>query len=156
MKEQYKIIVLSDELSRGKIQNALDKNKCKTIVHVVDVSAIVQIENSFQYIIIWRVDAEKLTIELINRGVQSTKIINLTKYMYEWKNKLISIYQINPDLMSLYISMKKAKSDPTYELFATGLSYPHCGISTEFLSKKSIKLTLPSQDLYYDYLIASQ
>ncbi|MFP3361262.1 hypothetical protein R0K17_28540, partial [Planococcus sp. SIMBA_143] len=82
------------------------------IVHVVDVSAIVQIENSFQYIIIWRVDAEKLTIELINRGVQSTKIINLTKYMYEWKNKLISIYQINPDLMSLYISMKKAKSDP--------------------------------------------
>lgn len=54
-------------------------------------------------------DAEKLTIELINRGVQSTKIINLTKYMYEWKNKLISIYQINPDLMSLYISMKKAK-----------------------------------------------
>ena len=80
-------------------------------------------------------DAEKLTIELINRGVQSTKIINLTKYMYEWKNKLISIYQINPDLMSLYISMKKAKSDPTYELFATGLSYPHCGISTELLSK---------------------
>ena len=53
MKEQYKIIVLSDELSRGKIQNALDKNKCKTIVHVVDVSAIVQIENSFQYIIIY-------------------------------------------------------------------------------------------------------
>ena len=32
---------------QGKIQNALDKNKCKTIVHVVDVSAIVQIENSF-------------------------------------------------------------------------------------------------------------
>ena len=120
MKEQYKIIVLSDELSREKIQNALDKNKCKTIVHIVDVSAIVQIENSFQYIVIWRVDAEKLTIELINRGVQSTKIINLTKYMYEWKNKLISIYQINPDLMSLYIAMKKAKSDPTYELFATG------------------------------------
>lgn len=54
-------------------------------------------------------DAEKLTIELINRGVQSTKIINLTKYMYEWKNKLISIYQINPDLMSLYISMKKQR-----------------------------------------------
>lgn len=62
MKEQYKIIVLSDELSRGKIQNALDKNKCKTIVHVVDVSAIVQIENSFQYIIIWRVDAENLQL----------------------------------------------------------------------------------------------
>ena len=54
--------------------------------------------------------------------------------MYEWKDKLISIYQINPDLMSLYISMKKQR-DPTYELFATGLSYPHCGISTELLSK---------------------
>ncbi|MCU5158684.1 hypothetical protein OCD67_17810, partial [Bacillus pacificus] len=84
MKEQYKIIVLSDELSKEKIQNTLDKNKCKTIVHLVDVSAIVQIENSFQYIVIWRMDAEKITNELINRGVQSTKIINLTKYMYEW------------------------------------------------------------------------
>ncbi len=73
------------------------------------MSAIVQIENSFQYIVIWRMDAEKITNELINRGVQSTKIINLTKYMYEWRNKLISIYQINPDLMSLYISMKKSK-----------------------------------------------
>ena len=109
MKEQCKIIVLSDELSREKIQNTLDKNKCKTIVHVVDVSAIVRIESSFQYIVIWRVDAEKLVNELINRGVQSTKIINLTKYMYEWRNKLISIYQINPDLMSLYISMKKQR-----------------------------------------------
>ena len=156
MKEQYKIIVLSDEVSGGRIQNALDKNKCKTIVHVVDVSTIVRIENSFQYIVIWRVDAEKLTNDLINKGVQSKKIINLTKYMYEWRNKLISIYQINPDLMFLYMSMKKVKSDPTYELFSTGLSYPHCGISTELLSKKSIKLTLPSQDLYYDYLIASQ
>ncbi|PDY17992.1 hypothetical protein CN520_06555 [Bacillus cereus] len=156
MKEQYKIIVLSDELSGDRIRNTLDKNKCKTIVHVVDVSDVVRIESSFQYIVIWRGDAEKLTNDLINRGVQSSKIINLTKYMYEWKDKLISIYQINPDLMSLYISMKKAKSDPTYELFATGLSYPHCGISTELLSKKSIKLTLPSQDLYYDYLIASQ
>ncbi len=83
VKEQCKIIVLSDELSREKIQNTLDKNKCKTIVHVVDVSAIVRIESSFQYIVIWRVDAEKLVNELINRGVQSTKIINLTKYMYE-------------------------------------------------------------------------
>ncbi|MED3119449.1 hypothetical protein P4281_18555, partial [Bacillus thuringiensis] len=131
MKEQYKIIVLSDELSGERIRNTLDKNKCKTIVHVVDVSDVVRIENSFQYIVIWRVEAEKLTNDLINRGVQSSKIINLTKYMYEWKDKLISIYQINPELMSLYISMKKAKSDPTYELFATGVSYPHCGISTE-------------------------
>ena len=54
MKEQYKIIVLSDELSREDSKMHADKNKCKTIVHVVDVSAIVQIENSFQYIIIWK------------------------------------------------------------------------------------------------------
>lgn len=60
MNEQYKIIVLSDELSVGRIRNVLDKNKCKTIVHVVDVSDIVRIENAFQYIIIWRVDAENL------------------------------------------------------------------------------------------------
>ncbi len=92
-----------------RIRNTLDKNKCKTIVHVVDVSDVVRIESSFQYIVIWRGDAEKLTNDLINRGVQSSKIINLTKYMYEWKDKLISIYQINPDLMSLYISMKKNK-----------------------------------------------
>lgn len=80
-------------------------------------------------------DAEKLTNDLINSGVQSSKIINLTKYMYEWKDKLISIYQINPDLYVFIHFYEKAKSDPTYELFATGLSYPHCGISTELLSK---------------------
>ena len=75
MKEQYKIIVLSDELSREKIQNTLDKNKCKTIVHLVDVSAIVQIENSFQYIVVWRMDAEKLTNELINRACKVQKLL---------------------------------------------------------------------------------
>ncbi|MBE5105086.1 hypothetical protein IGI01_07235 [Bacillus thuringiensis] len=156
MIEQCNIIVLSDKLSEELIRNVLDKNKCKTIVHVVDLADIVGLSDSFQYIIIWRADAEKFTNNLIHMGVQSSKIINLTKYMYEWKERLISIYKINPDLMSLYISMKKAKSDPTYELFVTGLSYPHCGMSTELISKKSIKLTLPSQDLYYDYLIASQ
>ena len=54
MKEQYKIIVLIDELSGERIRNTLDKNKCKTIVHVVDVSDVVRIESSFQYIVIWR------------------------------------------------------------------------------------------------------
>ena len=37
-----------------RIRNTLDKNKCKTIVHVVDVSDVVRIESSFQYIVIWR------------------------------------------------------------------------------------------------------
>ena len=87
---------------QGKDSKCIRQNKCKTIVHVVDVSAIVRIESSFQYIVIWRVDAEKLVNELINRGVQSSKIINLIKYMYEWRNKLISIYQINP-ILCLYI-----------------------------------------------------
>lgn len=103
MKEQYKIIVLSDELSGERIRNTLDKNKCKTIVHVVDVSDVVRIENSFQYIVIWRVEAEKLTNDLINRGVQSSKIINLTKYMYEWKDKLISIYLSNKSRAYVFI-----------------------------------------------------
>ena len=75
MKEQYKIIVLSDELSGERIRNTLDKNKCKTIVHVVDVSDVVRIENSFQYIVIWRVEAEKLTNDLINRVCKVQKLL---------------------------------------------------------------------------------
>ena len=75
MKEQYKIIVLSDELSGERIRNTLDKNKCKTIVHVVDVSDVVRIENFFQYIVIWRVEAEKLTNDLINRVCKVQKLL---------------------------------------------------------------------------------
>ena len=75
MKEQYKIIVLSDELSGERIRNTLDKNKCKTIVHVVDVSDVVRIESSFSIYSHLERDAEKLTNDLINRACKVQKLL---------------------------------------------------------------------------------
>ena len=39
---------------QGEDSKYVRQNKCKTIVHVVDVSDVVRIESSFQYIVIWR------------------------------------------------------------------------------------------------------
>ena len=59
----------------GEDSKYIRQNKCKTIVHVVDVSDVVRIENSFQYIVIWRVEAEKLTNDLINRVCKVQKLL---------------------------------------------------------------------------------
>ncbi len=41
---------------------------------------------------------------------------------------IINFYLSNKSGLVLYISMKKSKECPTYEfVFATRLSYPHCG-----------------------------
>ncbi|KFN04433.1 hypothetical protein D0U04_10405 [Bacillus clarus] len=156
MQEGYDIIIMSDEFSGNVIRNLIDRKKCKTILNVESLSDSVFLNTTFHYVVIWGRDAELLSNKLIQFGVESKKIINLTNYMYEWKNRLIAMYQINPDFMHLYIVMKKIKSNPIYELLITGLSYPHCGINSKLLKKQSVKLTLPSQDLYYDYLIAKQ
>ena len=52
--------------------------------------------------------------------------------------------------------MNNIIKDKSYEVFTTGLSYSINGIDNKFLRKKSSKLTLPSQDLYYDFLIAKR
>ncbi|KEK24132.1 hypothetical protein [Bacillus gaemokensis] len=156
MRDEYNIIILSDKFSGSIIQNLLDRKKCKTIVNVESISDSIFSDPAFHYVIVWGTHAAMLSNVLIQSGVESTKIINLTDYMYEWQKRLFSIYQINPDFMNVYTAMQKVKSNPTYELFITGLSYPYCGINPELLQKKSVKLTLPSQDLYYDYLIAKQ
>lgn len=60
-----------------------------------------------------------------------------TKYFYSFLNSRIN----------------KIKRKREFEIIATGLSYALYGIVEKEMKKKCVKLTLPSQDLYYDYAI---
>lgn len=153
---KYNIIVLGNKNKSNNIYLILNDN----------VGDIIYIHNNkeqfkhnckkctYDYLIICDEGFEQIAIQF--NDVYNSKIINLYKFFTEYCNSYKTRYYSNEEYNYLYSSLNNIIKDKSYEVFTTGLSYAIHGIDNSFLRKKSSKLTLPSQDLYYDFLIAKR
>jgi len=140
-KEKYNIIGFSDK----------ENNATTDGINGMKIIPIDQLENNpYDYIII----CSDETVDLKSIGNSECKVINLSAQLKEYLNIYNHLYYSNYDYNLLWANIEKAKTDPSCELFITGLSYAQRGIDETLLQKKSVKLSSTSQDLYYDYVIA--
>lgn len=113
------------------------------------------LDYDFDYIVIVNKDSQKIIKRLIQQGINKEKIVDFLGCMQSYINQYIELYNNDYYRSKLYSSIKMAKNDTDTEVIITGLSYSLRGIVEQLMNKKAAKLALPSQDLYYDYMIAN-
>lgn len=111
--------------------------------------------NDFDYVIIVSQQSNRI-IKRIRNSVPATKIINFNLSIKNFLSKYEELYSENYYLSKLFTSIKKIERNEDIKVIISGLSYSLRGVVEDNLKEKSIKICLPSQDLYYDYQIAKR
>jgi len=117
----------------------------KYTVYTYDCLSEVIENTSYDFILLmsgfWDFD-EEIIRELRNKGVRKEKIVPLFPLLSEERMNIISILQH-------YFSQETA-----YDVFATGMSYAHCGILEQKFQGRLLNFTASSNDLFVDYEMA--
>lgn len=163
--QNYNVEKQLDEFYHNKIQNIYniqiyfmgkDKynilEKCINsnikINYISNCDNIISEENSFKILII-----SEESVENLNITYDFNKTIYYDEFINNLFNDIVENYHKNYDYHYLINSIEDSKNSYV-ESIVVGSSYPLFGICESYLDKKTIKLALPSQDLYYSYQVA--
>lgn len=175
---EYKTYIFNDKYNRlaellETLYNAFVK-KIKVKIYIIEFSENDNILNLFNYKLVRKQDIEFIRdISEIHKNCDSDPfkiyvlisksdiddnyilqnkvdcIVNYEKFI----NNLFNVFCSKYDYYYLKRGLKNSKTEDI-EAIVVGLSYSWAGINEQMLNKKTINLSLPSQDLYYSYKIA--
>lgn len=120
-------------------------------LRIISFTDIISGSIVFDYIVLDLCDeGEYLEQKLINHGIQKDKIINTKYFLHQYVQRLDNLYRQNYEHSFLVSRLERIERGEA-EGIVLGLSYPLHGLVENLLERKCVKLTLPSQDLYFDY-----
>lgn len=146
--ENYANVLGFIDSSKGNINKSLNEYDKPLII---DENLIHNYE--FDFVLIVNKDPSAVVQRLGNKGVPINQLVDFFQCVDNYLIEYSRVYSMQYDRSKLYSAIEKVKRAKDYEVVITGLSYTLRGIGEEYLNKKSKKLSLPSQDLYYDYQI---